>query len=50
VDAARRALRLVPGDLAWQGSAAALQLEFTLPPGAYATSVVRELIETEHEP
>lgn len=40
----RRALRLQPKDLAWQWLAEdVLELQFTLPPGAYATVVVREL-------
>ncbi len=41
----RRALRLTVDDLEWQQPAAdALCLEFSLPPGAYATSVLRELL------
>ncbi len=42
----RRALRLLPTDLAWQWpDETTLQLQFTLPAGAYATVVVRELAE-----
>ncbi|MFC5576545.1 tRNA pseudouridine(13) synthase TruD [Lysobacter niabensis] len=40
----RRALRLRPGNLAWRWpDCGALELEFTLPPGAYATVVLAEL-------
>ena len=40
----RRALRLRPGDLTWGWPAAdVLELRFTLPPGAYATTVLAEL-------
>jgi tRNA pseudouridine13 synthase len=40
----RRSLRLRPGSLAWRWPANdALELEFTLPPGAYATVVLAEL-------
>ena len=43
----RRPLRLVPADVAWRWHGdAALELEFVLPPGAYATVVVRELAAT----
>ena len=43
----RRALRLLPGKLAWQWlDAATLRLDFSLPPGCYATSVIRELVLT----
>ena len=41
----RRALRLLIGDLYWEfNDPGVLQLTFTLPSGAYATSVVRELV------
>ena len=41
----RRALRLPVDDLLWQLPAAdSLSLEFSLPAGAYATSVLRELL------
>ena len=41
----RRALRLPVADLAWQFPAAeSVQLSFSLPAGAYATSVLRELV------
>jgi tRNA pseudouridine13 synthase len=40
----RRPLRLRPGDLTWRWPAEdALELAFTLPPGAYATVVLAEL-------
>ena len=43
----RRALRLTLDDLEWtQPAAEALCLEFSLPAGAYATSVLRELLST----
>jgi tRNA pseudouridine13 synthase len=42
----RRALRLLVRNLRWQWTGRAeLLLEFCLPPGAYATSVLRELIQ-----
>lgn len=40
----RRALRLVPGNLSWDISGDTLQLEFDLPPGTFATMVLRECI------
>jgi len=41
----RRALRLLASDLEWQQTAEGdWQLQFSLPAGAYATSVLRELI------
>lgn len=50
VDPARRALRLPVADLAWQfEDDDCLLLSFSLPPGAFATSVLRELAIT-HEP
>ncbi len=40
----RRPLRLQPGGMRWQWhDAATLELAFRLPPGAYATTLVREL-------
>lgn len=40
----RRALRLRPQEMAWHWrDAATLELGFTLPPGGYATTVLREL-------
>lgn len=40
----RRALRLRPAELAWGWrDSGALELRFTLPPGSYATTVLREL-------
>jgi tRNA pseudouridine13 synthase len=39
----RRALRVIPQKLQWQWQECNLVLEFYLPPGCYATSVVREL-------
>ncbi len=41
----RRALRLMVGDFTWQWSAQqALTLSFRLPPGTFATAVLRELV------
>ena len=40
----RRALRLQVADLSWQWLESELELEFELPSGSYATSVIRELI------
>ncbi|MCP1374956.1 tRNA pseudouridine(13) synthase TruD [Dyella lutea] len=43
----RRALRLLPAGLWWQWLAEdALELQFALPAGAYATTVIRELATT----
>jgi tRNA pseudouridine13 synthase len=47
VDADRRSLRVVPGHLDWQLEESRLTLAFDLPPGAYATSVLRELVLTD---
>ena len=44
VQASRRALRLYPAGLEWQIEGDVLQLAFTLPPGAYATTVLREIL------
>ena len=45
----RRALRLPVKKLQWQWlDATSLQLEFALPAGAYATSVLRELVKTKN--
>lgn len=50
VQAARRALRLCPVDLGWSFDGDGLELFFALPPGAYATTVLREiLVFTEAE-
>lgn len=47
----RRALRLPVTGLGWQHAAAdVLELEFSLPAGAYATSVLRELLVHEAAP
>jgi tRNA pseudouridine13 synthase len=47
VDADRRSLRVLPANLVWQLDHASLTLEFELPPGSYATSVLRELVLTD---
>jgi len=44
VKASRRALRLYPADLDWQLQDGDLELAFTLPPGAYATTLLREVL------
>ncbi len=46
VDAARRPLRVVPREFSATWLDDALELCFVLPPGAYATMVVRELVLT----
>jgi tRNA pseudouridine13 synthase len=44
----RRALRLAVADLAWQwGPCGELLLTFSLPAGAYATSVLREVVQAD---
>jgi tRNA pseudouridine13 synthase len=45
VDAARRPLRALPADLSWQVEGADWLLTFSLPAGAYATSLLAELVE-----
>lgn len=42
----RRALRIPLAELEWSLGDKALTLSFSLPPGAYATSVLRELMKT----
>ena len=46
VDASRRSLRVLPAGMAWQFDGAELLLEFSLPPGAYATALLREHFPT----
>ena len=46
----RRALRVPLTELAWSLEGAALTLSFALPPGAYATSVLREIMKTGEGP
>jgi tRNA pseudouridine13 synthase len=41
----RRSLRIPLADLAWALDGSVLTLSFSLPPGAYATSVLRELMK-----
>lgn len=45
VQASRRSLRLYPAGLGWEFADGALSVTFDLPPGAYATTVLRELIQ-----
>lgn len=47
VQASRRALRLFPAGFKWQFEAGALELVFELPPGTYATTVLREILVFE---
>jgi tRNA pseudouridine13 synthase len=44
VQASRRSLRLYPAGLQWRFDDGDLLLEFSLPPGAYATTVLREIL------
>lgn len=46
----RRALRVRPADAGWCWDGDTLALEFTLPSGAFATSLVRELVEVRERP
>lgn len=48
VDAARRAMLVVPKDLRWEWwDDVTLEMQFWLPAGSFATSVVRELLQQE---
>ena len=49
VEMARRSLRLPVRDIAWREAPEGLILEFFLPAGAYATAVLRELVDFEGE-
>lgn len=49
VEAARRATRLLIDDLQWQWSEQELELSFALPTGAFATTVLAELIDIDEE-
>jgi len=44
VAAARRALRALPSDLAWSLTGRDLEIQFCLPPGAFATALLFELV------
>ena len=44
VKASRRALRLYPAGLEWELEGSDLKLAFSLPPGSYATTVLREIL------
>ncbi len=46
----RRALRVPVADLAWSIEGEAVTVSFALPPGAYATSVLREFMKTDPDP
>jgi tRNA pseudouridine13 synthase len=46
LDQSRRALRIRVAELGWEWpDQATLALAFRLPPGAYATTVLREVVE-----
>jgi tRNA pseudouridine13 synthase len=47
LEAARRPLRHIPGDLQWAFGDGSLQLTFTLPRGAFATALLREIVGFE---
>jgi len=47
VRAHRRALRVIPAEAGWRPAGDGIRLEFALPAGAFATSVVREVIAPE---
>ena len=44
VQASRRALRLFPAELEWNFEGNNMELAFVLPPGTYATTVLREIM------
>jgi tRNA pseudouridine13 synthase len=49
VKAHRRALRVIPSETAWEPAEEGIRIAFTLPAGAFATSVVREVISVRSE-
>jgi len=49
VQASRRALRLYPEDFAWNLVDENLEISFILPPGTYATTILREFLSENHE-
>ncbi len=50
LEAARRPLRLRPAEFQGDAGPGSLTLQFHLPPGAYATAVIREIIATDVAP
>ena len=50
LEAARRPLRLRPAEFHAEPGAGTLTLAFRLPPGAYATAVIREILATDAAP
>jgi len=48
VNGSRRSLRLRPNDLEWVLEKDHLAIRFSLPPGAYATTVIDELVSTQN--
>ncbi|MFB6260086.1 MAG: tRNA pseudouridine(13) synthase TruD, partial [Thiohalorhabdaceae bacterium] len=49
VRAHRRALRALPQEATWEPDTAGIRIAFRLPAGAFATSVVREVMEVRRE-
>jgi tRNA pseudouridine13 synthase len=47
MDQERRPLRLRVADLTWRVEGGVLELSFTLPAGAFATAVLREVVEVD---
>ena len=47
MDQERRALRLMVRDLTWDGEPHAIVLRFRLTRGSFATTVLRELVESD---
>lgn len=47
VEQGNRPLAVIPGDLNWKFNGSELMLEFVLPKGAYATSLLREVIRIQ---
>jgi len=47
VQASRRSLRLYPAELEWDFEGSVLQIAFVLPPGAYATTILNEILVSE---
>ena len=44
VQASRRALRMFPVEVEWGFKGTDMELSFVLPPGAYATTILREIL------
>ena len=50
LQASRRCLRLLPAEMTWSWQDQGLDLSFMLPPGAYATTVLKELVVVKEAP